>query len=556
MSTLRLVPASGFALLTVLMCADAVAQLNPSGALSSYVTTGNGATQSQVNAALAVQTMCNYLKSAKGGGYGLPSPTSDAPPPAQSFTTPAGDLFLRCNELVQTASALLGGKTSRSLGLLRAGLFGAVQQVSGVQLASQGTLATQVPAGQFANIGSRIDALRYGAEDAALRGRVSAFNSVTNGDTVADASVFDSYHYGSSWDEPGADTAGSVQGSFMHTAYISMADDQPAATNSRPSSPSARLSAVANPWGLFSEGSYDFGDRRQTSEEDAFNYYAKSITVGLDYNFGPAVAGATVGYDSYNANFQANGVSDAGGSSSVEGTTGSVFGAWFGPHWFFDGIASYGSIHTDVVRLVNYSQVPGTPPCSVQCGVDVALEGTPRGKNTAVGATAGYDMYVPGGWDLSPSLSVNYRHVSIDSYAERDLNLAMTPVGSGLPLKYGSQSIDSLRSVLSLAASRPTSFGFGVLSPTARLDWDHEYQNEARNIEAQYVADNSLATVHQCASCFLIPTERPARDFGTAGVGLSALFVNRLQASLYYERLIGVSYLTSNAITLGVRGQF
>jgi hypothetical protein len=429
--------------------------------------------------------------------------------------------------------------------------------VSGVQLASQGTLATQVPAGQFANIGSRIDALRYGAEDAALRGRVTAFNSVTTGDADPDASIFDSYHYGSSWDGGSGDAAGSVQGTFMHTAYVTMADDQPAATaNSYRSSSSARPSAVANPWGLFTEGSYDFGNRHQTSEEDAFNYYAKSITVGVDYNFGPAVAGASVGYDSYNANFQANGVNDAGGSSSVEGTTGSVFGAWFGPHWFVDGIASYGSIHTDVVRLVNYSQTPGAPPCSAQCGVDVALEGTPRGKNTAVGATAGYDVFVPGGWDLSPSLSVNYRHVSIDSYAERDLDLAITPIGSGLPLKYGSQSIDSLRSVLSFAASRPTSFGFGVLSPTVRLDWDHEYQNEARTIEAQYVADNSLTTIGKCASCFLIPTERPARDFGTAGVGLSALFLNRLQASLYYERLIGVSYLTSNAITLGVRGQF
>jgi outer membrane autotransporter protein len=40
------------------------------------------------------------------------------------------------------------------------------------------------------------------------------------------------------------------------------------------------------------------------------------------------------------------------------------------------------------------------------------------------------------------------------------------------------------------------------------------------------------------------------------GVGLSALFSNRWQGYLSYERLIGVSYLTSNAITLGVRAQF
>ena len=551
MRTMRVILASGIAVAAGLFTVDASAQISSVGALTKQVTTANGATQSQVNTAVAVQTMCNYLKTPVGGGYRLPSATSAGPP----LTTAPGDLFLRCNELVQTAASLQGVKTTRSLGLGSNGLFGAVQQVSGVQLAAQRTMTTQVPAGQFANINSRIDALRYGVSNAALRGRVSAFNTVPSGDDNGSAPITDTYHLASNFDDIDDYSAEGVHSSFTHASYGATGGDQsPAASSSRSPMPAM---AVSNPWGLFSEGSYDFGNRDQTSEEDAFNYYAKSITLGLDYNFGHAVAGASIGYDSYNANFQANGVSNAGGSSSVEGTTGSLFGAWFGPHWFFDGIASYGSIHTDVVRIVNYAPVPQTPPqCqNAACGVDVFLKGSPRGKNAAVGATAGYDLFA-GGWDFSPTLSVNYRHISIDSYGETDLTLATTPVGSGLPLKYGSQSINSLRSVLGIVVTRPLSFGFGVLSPNLRLDWDHEYQNEASTIQAQYVADNSITTVRKCASCFLIPTERPARDFGTVGVGLSALFSNRWQGYLSYERLIGVSYLTSNAITLGVRAQF
>jgi len=56
-------------------------------------------------------------------------------------------------------------------------------------------------------------------------------------------------------------------------------------------------------------------------------------------------------------------------------------------------------------------------------------------------------------------------------------------------------------------------------------------------------------------SRFPIQTDAAAKNFGIIGVGLTALFSNRLQAYVTYERLVGVSYLTSNSITLGLRGQ-
>jgi len=39
-------------------------------------------------------------------------------------------------------------------------------------------------------------------------------------------------------------------------------------------------------------------------------------------------------------------------------------------------------------------------------------------------------------------------------------------------------------------------------------------------------------------------------------VGLTALFPSRLQAYAYYERLVGVPYLTDNALSAGLRAQF
>jgi outer membrane autotransporter protein len=59
-----------------------------------------------------------------------------------------------------------------------------------------------------------------------------------------------------------------------------------------------------------------------------------------------------------------------------------------------------------------------------------------------------------------------------------------------------------------------------------------------------------------CISCFQIPSDPESSDFGVAGLGVTMLFANRVQAYAYYEALVGATKLTSNAITLGIRGQF
>ena len=62
----------------------------------------------------------------------------------------------------------------RSLGYTnRSDLLAAIQQTSGEELAAQGTLSTQVSAGQFANIGGRLTALRLGGASAAAHSRVA-----------------------------------------------------------------------------------------------------------------------------------------------------------------------------------------------------------------------------------------------------------------------------------------------------------------------------------------------------------------------------------------------
>jgi outer membrane lipase/esterase len=503
--------------------------------LSDFVNNpANGATAFEQAVGNSVQGMCTFLQTPAGGGFN--TTTSNNP----NFNQPSGDLFLRCNELVRTAAQFnnQGARTDRSLNYSDIKkLLGALHQVSGEEITAQGSLATQVPYGQFSNIASRLSALRYGSFNSVMRGRASALNWGVAGDG-------DAYHYASQNYNSGYFTRDGGSAQFLHSSMTSAGDVAPGASNAASAEP-----AISSPWGVFVEGTYNFGKRDQTSSsEEAYDFKARSVTAGVDYDFGSAVIGASVGYDKYTADFRSNAISVPGGGAQVKGTSGSLFGAWFGDHWTFNGIASYGTLKTDVTRIVSYSPDPMFI-CSTPCGVqNRTLSGSPGGHDTAVGATVGYDFNASS-WTLSPTVSLNYRQVKIDAYSESEFNAPAT--GGGLALAYDSQSVDSLRSVIGVAATRPFSQSFGVLSPNFSLEWQHEYKDQSRTINAGYVVDSALTKVGQ----FPIQTDAAAKNFGIIGVGLTALFSHRLQAYVTYERLVGISYLTSNAVSIGFRGQ-
>jgi outer membrane lipase/esterase len=499
----------GFAIATTVQ-AQSTAPPTP-GPLTDFVNDPlTGATSLQQQAGFAVQGMCAQLGAR--GGAGLPENGGQR------------DLYLRCNEQVETARQLLGRQLvqNRSLGYTqRTDLLAAIQQVSGEELAAQGSLSTQVSAGQFANIGGRLSALRFGGAAVAARGRVAALGPASNASGVgqSNASLADagrSFGGGASADPQG--------------------------------------SQVRDPWGWFVESSYGFGDRDEAENEDPFDFDSYSVTTGTDYNFGNGVLGFAVGYDDYKADFN-NGLLVSGGDVQVKGVSGSVFGAWFGGGgWSLNGIGTYGKLESDLTRNAFYAS--NNQGCNPAClGANRSFTGSPDGSYAAVGATLGYDFQA-GGWQISPSLSGSYRKVEIDGFDETD----GAPNG-GLALRYQDQSIKSTRSILGLALGRPISRTWGVLTPNFRAEWHHEFEDDPRTLRAKYVVEDQLQTsdAHDfnCrVSCFTFLTEQVEADYAIAGVGLSAVFSQRVQMYLYYEALLGVSDLTSNSLALGIRGQF
>jgi len=482
---------------------------NQTGALSAFVNNpATAATGLQQQAGYAVQGMCTQLV-AEGG---------------LRLTGQKGDLFQRCNEMVETARMFEGipPGTGRTLGYSdRSQLAAAVQQVSGEELSAQGKLSTQVATGQFTNIAGRLSALRFGGGSTAARGHVA------------------------------------MLGDPAPSSALAMLDQPVSAGTSslRPAPGAASDTEVPNPWGWFIESSYGFGSHDQTANEDGFDFDSVSVTTGSDYNFGTGVVGFSVGYDDYKADFD-TATLVTGGDVKVKGYSGSLFGGYFGSGWTMNGIATYGKLNSDVSRRVVYDSTNAT--CSPSCGAQRTMTGSPDGDYWALGATIGYEFHA-GGWDILPSLSGSYRDVSIDGYDEHD-----TSTDGGLALRYDEQSIKSTRSILGIALSRPISRSFGVLVPSLRAEWHHEFEDSARTVRAKYVLEDSLTTAvrsspndFNCSiSCFTMLSDTPDADYGIASLGITTTFAQRMQFYFVYEALIGASNLTGNSIAAGLRGQF
>lgn len=443
--------------------------------------------------------------------------------------SPQKDLFLRCNEMIATACDLNGlvdpvtgmplPCPPRTLEISEDELLAALQQVWGEELHSNGTLTMRLTNGQFANIAGRMNALRLGGASGAIGGRVASVAPDSEPDRASPGRGMVSLD---SRSMSGGGAAGDVAGSRI---------------------------------GWFLEGSFNTGDRDQTATENAFDFDAISFSVGLDYLFDSGVIGIAFGQDNYEADFD-DALLVTGGDVEVEGTSGSIFGAWFGDGFYLDGLVTFGSLDNDMSRALVYGSTNTCLPPNECPPQNRVLTGETDGDFLSAGASFGYEA-VRGNWDITTTLSVAWRDIDIDGFDEIDTS------GGGMGLRYSDQEIESLRSILGIAFTGNFSRNFGVLSPHFRAEWHHEFEDDPILLDAKYIIEDNLGTVPPgdftgtaCLSCARFSSDEVDTDFGLVGVGFSAVFSRRVQFYFMYDALIGIDNLASNTFSLGLRGQF
>lgn len=413
-----------------------------------------------------------------------------------NLTPDQQQLFNAVRELVETSNEQQGvGPTQYSLGLTVQGLQKALQWVAAEELTTPGTLATKTSSGQLASIASRFAALRHG---------ISGFRT----------SLMDN--------DPNS------MGQVM-LAAAGDSDTLAGLAGGRDIRDFGRM-------GGFFNASVGFGSKDPTQREDAFSYGNNNMTLGVDYRATDRlIYGAALGYTNYEADFN-SAKSVADGSVKSHGFTGSLYGSYQLDAFSLDGVLSMGETGFDLVRHIKYpSNNPGVPATN-----EVAY-GSTNGNQVSVNLGGNYENHRDN-LAYTTQAHINYLNAAVNGYTEQNAH--------AFNLQLEDQNMTSLTSIvgedISYAMSRP----IGVLIPEASFMWYHEFSNNSRLVMARYVADPLSANF------LAAPTDNPDRDYFSAGIGISAVFAGGLQAFVHYETLLGLSTITDNLFSGGVRLEF
>jgi len=282
--------------------------------------------------------------------------------------------------------------------------------------------------------------------------------------------------------------------------------------------------------GLFVNGNFGVGDKNGTQRELGMEYDSQGVTAGIDYRFTDHfVAGSTFGYNSVKSDFDAS-----RGSLGLEGYSFSLYSTYYNDDFYLDSIFSGGWNEFDTRRHI---QLPT---------VNQTAKGATQGNEYSFNITGGYDFHQQG-LTYGPYGRVSYQNVQIDGYQENPGNASAPGFGSLVTI--GQQNAVSLQTALGGQLSYAISTSFGVLMPTARAEWVHEFHDGSRPLNWQF---SSVPT----QTSFINFSDGSSRNFTNLGAGFSATFTHGTSAFLFYEAMVGRANISEHSISLGVRAEF
>lgn len=277
--------------------------------------------------------------------------------------------------------------------------------------------------------------------------------------------------------------------------------------------------------GIFLNGQGSFGDQTATTKEPGFKFHTTGATLGGDYRFTDRfVLGTAFGYVSTEADFDAS-----AGDFSARGFSASVFGSYYvGEKFYLDTIATYGWNDFDTRRSI------------APAAVETVAKGDTDGTQFALSVSGGYNFAI-GGLAFGPTVRVNYIRVDIDGFREKD--------GGIFDLNVGRQEVRSVTTGVGGQISYAISMPWGVLVPSIRGEWEHEFKGNSRLLTGTLVADPLQTT-------FAVETNDPDRDYATAGASVTATFTSGMATFVSYEAVVGRENFTHHALNAGIRLEF
>jgi len=405
------------------------------------------------------------------------------------------DLKVLCDDVVVSAlDSELGGRQQEEEAAA------AIAQASPEQVSAQGTAELRTAVVQYANIESRLAALRAGAGGVSLAG-----------------------------------LSLSHDGQLIAGRDLELLLPQQLRGGGAAADGFSRL-------GIFISGAYGSGEQKDTSREAGFDFDTYGITVGVDYRFTDSfVFGGAFGYNDVQGDFN-----NSRGKLDTDGYSLMLYGTFYPNDAFYvDFLGFYGENSYKTRRHILYSYSEPVTADDHQT-IDAILKSENDSQRYGLSLGAGY-AFSSGAWSTQPFGELGYSKTDFDGFTESADNIP----GQGWALHVGDSEVETLTSSLGVQLSRAFSQSWGVLLPQARAAWMHEFLDDSRKITARFVQADGF--VNDPNAAIQITTDDPDRDYGNLGLGLSATFAGGASAFFFVETIVAHKYVDQYNLSLGFR---
>lgn len=272
---------------------------------------------------------------------------------------------------------------------------------------------------------------------------------------------------------------------------------------------------------------------------------SSALEIGLDYRLSDrAVIGALVGIERAEYDFDAEnpGVNfvPASHAGSVESDDAylTLFGSWgLGTSGFVEASGGYERHDGTYRRNPVFQESTRTKP-----QVDVRVAGDAVRTVWWASINGGFD-FSRDAFSFGPYAGLTATRSEIEAYTERDLS------GSGLNMRFGDSERDSLLGHAGVRASYAFSGGSGVFVPQARIEYQHEFDDDAPTVASRFALDTTGTEYDQVGG-------GQDEDFVVAGLSLSAILPNGWICFADYSVLLEHEEFERERATLGLRVEF
>lgn len=286
-------------------------------------------------------------------------------------------------------------------------------------------------------------------------------------------------------------------------------------------------------WGMFLNGRYATGDKDRTDNEAGFDFDLYSVTAGVDYRIRDnLIVGASAGFGAVDSD-----TDGAGGSFDIDNWNAGAYLTYFREQSFYlDLLATYGENDYDSVRNISFEN-----------GLESfngSARGSTDGTQYSLGFGTGWD-FSRGGWTFGPHGGAYFFDVDVDGFRESGV--------TGLDLDIGGQNTQSFTVNAGGHLSYAWLTDWGVLVPNLKVDWVHEFEDDAETLAFSFVNDPFAGDPNDPSPGITLRSDRPDANYFIWSVGTSAQFIFGVSGFVNYQSYAGYSNVSLGEWSGGLR---